>query len=107
MCLEYETASFFIAYCHMSTLPSELDFNLLEGKGNVDSPPASLQTAHMAVSKLGILLRILGVIPDFSFSHIQSVSKSYYLCLKKYDRFSVLRIVELPFYTGHHDLSPG
>lgn len=56
----------------MSTLPSELDFNLLEGKGNVDSPPASLQTAHMAVSKLGILLRIL-VSSQTSLFHISNL----------------------------------
>lgn len=52
--------SFSIAYCHMLTLLSELDFNLLTGKRNVDSPE-SLRTEHAAGSKLGILFIILGV----------------------------------------------
>lgn len=46
----------------MLTLLSELDFNLLTGKRNVDSPPESLQNEHVAGSKLGIFFVILGVI---------------------------------------------
>lgn len=77
--------SFSIAYCHMLTLRSEIDFSHLEGKGNADSPSESLQSEHTAGSKRGTL----GVIPDSSFPHIQSASKACHLYLHKSDCFSV------------------
>lgn len=61
--------SFSIAYCHMLTLLAELDFNLLTGKRNVDSPSESLRTEHAAGSKLGILFITLGVIRLLFLSH--------------------------------------
>lgn len=91
--------SFSIAYCHMLTLHSKLDFSRLEGKGNADSPSESLQTEHMAGSKQAPgHPRLLFPSHPICMQILSSLPSQVRLLL------SILRIVELPPHTGQHTL---